>query len=523
MSNDLLMRLQNATTDEERDWLVMEFSLAALPEQLQQAVWAAAIPHWFDHAMLNTLLADDHAPLDTTAYAALLDLSYVEPFLDYGHNLHERTRRLLLHRLWQDDAPRYRRLSQRAADWCAAQISQTGEARLVAWQIEESYHLLVADPERGADQLRFLGWAWQNPPRFAYAQVEQLARTAGEHGARLTARGQGWVTFWQAHLDKIDSRNLVAKERLLALTAALPPTDLALQADTIQALGDVHRLLAEYAAARGRYEEALPLYRTIGDRVGEANCIKGLGDVHRLLAEYAAARGRYEEALPLYRTIGDRVGEANCIQALGDLYVRLAEYVAAQGRYEEALLLYRTIGARMGEASCIKGLGDVHLVLSEYVAARGRYEEALLLYRTIGARIGEANCIKALGDVHRLLAEYAAAQGRYEEALLLYRTIGSRMGETNTLTGLAEIALALAQWDETIALYQAVLAYELATGLRNNAAFSYRSLGHAAKGKGDLAAAHDYYQSALDIFTAIGSPTARTVEAELQALDQRQQ
>ena len=90
--------------------------------------------------------------------------------------------------------------------------------------------------------------------------------------------------------------------------------------------------------ARARYEEALPIYRTIGARLGEANCIKSLGDVHVQLAEYPAGRARYEEALPIYRTIGARLGEAGS-------YLGLARAGGGPDFYEHATRLHAEIGS----------------------------------------------------------------------------------------------------------------------------------------------------------------------------------
>ena len=209
------------------------------------------------------------------------------------------------------------------------------------------------------------------------------------------------------------------------------------EANCLSALGDVHLQKHEYVEAVGRYEEALRLYRTIGDRQGEAHCLRRLGDVHYMRDEYEEAVGRYEEALRLYRTIGDRVGEAHCLSALGEVHLQKNEYVEAGGRYEAALRLYRTIGARQGEAKCLRALGEVHRMKREDVEAVGRYEEALRLYRTIGARQGEAHCLSALGDVHYMRDEYVEAVGRYEEALQLGQTTGDFPSQLNCLRGLA--------------------------------------------------------------------------------------
>jgi tetratricopeptide (TPR) repeat protein len=49
-------------------------------------------------------------------------------------------------------------------------------------------------------------------------------------------------------------------------------------------------MLAEYEPARERYQEALTLFQSVGDRVGQANCIKSLGNLHQGLGEYEPAR-----------------------------------------------------------------------------------------------------------------------------------------------------------------------------------------------------------------------------------------
>ena len=63
----------------------------------------------------------------------------------------------------------------------------------------------------------------------------------------------------------------------------------------------------------------MPLYRQVGDVLGEANCIQSLGDIALERSEHDAARAAYEQALPLCRQVGAVLGEANCIQRLGDI------------------------------------------------------------------------------------------------------------------------------------------------------------------------------------------------------------
>jgi tetratricopeptide (TPR) repeat protein len=95
--------------------------------------------------------------------------------------------------------------------------------------------------------------------------------------------------------------------------------------------------------ARASYEQALPLYRQVGDVLGEANCIQSLGDIALARSDHEVARASYEQALPLYRQVGDVLGEANCIKSLGDIARAQDDAAVACQRYHAALALYQRI------------------------------------------------------------------------------------------------------------------------------------------------------------------------------------
>ena len=120
--------------------------------------------------------------------------------------------------------------------------------------------------------------------------------------------------------------------------------------------------------------------------------------------------------------------------------------------------------------------------------------------------------------MHRSLNEHEATRQRFEEAGAIYQAIGNQLGAANVLFGLADLDRIEKRWSEAEAKYWQALAYYQATGLVFNVALAYQRLGHTAKGAGDTAAARRYYQSALELFTQIGSPAAKKVQADLDAL-----
>lgn len=153
MSNNLLQKLMAAQTDEERSWIVTENLLESLPEDVARALWAVAIPHWFDSEILAAL-CPELADRADEVYRQLQDLSCVEVFPERGHNVHQLTRNQLLDRLWKDNSERFRQLSNRAA----AYFSQEDRSEI---QIERIYHLIIANSEEGLKALFALLDEWQ--------------------------------------------------------------------------------------------------------------------------------------------------------------------------------------------------------------------------------------------------------------------------------------------------------------------------------------------------------------------------
>jgi len=303
------------------------------------------------------------------------------------------------------------------------------------------------------------------------------------------------------------------------ITASCRLEDQGEEANCIRALGDVHIKLDEYEEARQQYEEARPIYKQIGNRLGEANCIRAIGDVHIMFDEYKEARQQYEEARLIYKQIGNRLGEANCIQALGDVHRMLSEYENARQRYEEALPIYKQIGNRLGEANCIKALGDVHIMLSEYEETRQRYQEARLIYKQIGAQLGEVNCIWALGDVHRMLSEYENARQRYEEALPIYKQLGNRLGEANCIKALGDVHRMLSEYENARQRYEEALPIYKQIGAKYSLAATLAYLGLIYKGLKKLEEARDSLKQSIELFSKIKSPYAVTIQKWLDELD----
>jgi predicted ATPase len=148
----------------------------------------------------------------------------------------------------------------------------------------------------------------------------------------------------------------------------------ALQANVLQAIGDVQQFRDERDAALKSYAQALELFRSVGDRLGEANVLQAIGDVQQFRKENDAALKSYAHALELFRSVGDRLGEANILLSLGAIKRASGNILDARVDFQNAFEIYRNIGDAYSQARALYRLGDC--------AADGKnWDDALNAYR----------------------------------------------------------------------------------------------------------------------------------------------
>ncbi len=365
---DFLARLQATTSEEEKSWMLMEFSLNQLSPAVREAVWAAAIPRQFDEPFLDALLETN---LTTEELKTLLSQSYIEHLWGGGYAVHESTRKLLLAKFYQNDLQCYRKLNLQAAKYCEQQNQDK-----LRWKVATLYHQVLADLD--GIEVDFYNQAsdWWNVGT-QRDKIEALIRpmleevTAHRVGEKIIAR----TYHWQGVLDSFYGRPISAKNYLKqAVQLFQQLADQLDEAESIFRLGTVHSSLSEYEAARTAYQQALYLFQQIGSKLGEANCIQGLGDVHLSLSDYEAARTAYQQALPLFQQIGDKHNEAYCVGQLSQVLAEQEQIDEAIHTLQHAAELYHAIGAVVGEAGCFDRIANVY-------HNQKRYEESLAAYQ----------------------------------------------------------------------------------------------------------------------------------------------
>ncbi|MEG4584099.1 CHAT domain-containing protein [Microcoleus sp. MOSTC5] len=186
------------------------------------------------------------------------------------------------------------------------------------------------------------------------------------------------------------------------------------QAVILNNIGAVYYALGEKQQAIDYYKQVLSLIREMGDRPEasinlsnisnipansdtsldalspEATTLNNIGLAYNDLGEKQKAKEYFNQALPLFRAMGDRAKEASTLTNIGLVYSDLGEKQTALDYYKQALDLRQKAGDRRGEALTLNNTGITYSELGQQQKAEEYFNQALPLFRAVGDRPGEA-------------------------------------------------------------------------------------------------------------------------------------
>ena len=350
----------------------------------------------------------------------------------------------------------------------------SGEPRFVMLETLQEYALERLEESGEGEEIRqlhatyFLNLADQAEPQFTGPeQASWLVRLEEEHdnmraalrwSAQREDEGEsalrfatvlGWFSQVRGNLQ--EGREWLS--RILAMPGTNKPT--LWRGRALQRAGELAYIQSDYAYARPVYEEALAIYRSLGDKLGVADVLADLGEVATEEGDYASAVPLFEEGLAIMRELGAARSAANALMNLGWVGLRTGDYANASVPLEEALDLYRSIPDTRGTAFALGGLGEAAMRLGDYELANRLFEEGLTLRRQISHKWGIAISLGTLAWVALYQQDYRRAAGMLQESITLRNELGDIGGIAWCLERLAEMNKALVHLEHTARLFGA--------------------------------------------------------------------
>jgi DNA-binding NtrC family response regulator len=189
--------------------------------------------------------------------------------------------------------------------------------------------------------------------------------------------------------------------------------DVGLSAQALKELGRLSYREGDLLRARDFYEQALVLYRRLGDEVDAAIVRNNLGLIHKNLCEWDAAVAHLRGALDALRRLGRFAETALPLTNLGVVYQKSGEWSRALDHYQQAERVLLQVGDHFGLCRVAIGSANVARLQRRFADAEAILLGALERARAHDARREEVLAIEFLGEL-------AYDQGRVEEALKRY-------------------------------------------------------------------------------------------------------
>ncbi len=327
------------------------------------------------------------------------------------------------------------------------------------------YGLLLANAESMADArkqalatleaYRKLPLPIGDDPRIDLAQAEalnslgefrrgqELAAVAAEksktrHARLLLAqarRTQGWALERLGNLDGALAG--MAEAKVLFASAG----DLKHSADTLLGSGTVSYDKGDYEQARRQYEEALLIYRRIGNEFTSVNAIEDIGNALYEEGKLEEAKTYYERGLRIAREVGNRRGINSLLGNIANVLDGLGDLAGAQKMQEQALQMFQEAGDKRALGSTEGNLAAVLEEQGNLTGAAQHYEQGLQINREIGFREGQGYKLFGLADVLLNQGDLKAAREKAEQALALRKELKEASLVATSLIQMARLSL----------------------------------------------------------------------------------
>ena len=321
-------------------------------------------------------------------------------------------------------------------------------------------------------------------------QTEALARQAVAALRQAAQRAAGLGTLPEA-------RRLYERALNVVRNAGLTS-----DADLYAELLTDHSEVVKWMRAATIVVEDTELVLQLAPKIGREDLLARAW-LNRAFAEYdrsnlQQAEEALQRALDLFRSMGDRQGEAEALELLGIITHSLRGRLnKAQQAYRQALDLYRAMDDGKGMARTMAFLGRALLDSGQLTEGKPLLVEALALARTHHERISETGSLTSLAILEHLAGQSPECIRYFQEAIAGRRELGDLVGAAYTHRHLAMHLLRHGRLDEAEQEIHTARALLLEHGATTESPYLQRSLAEIALARGDLIRAAEYAEQSF--------------------------
>ena len=181
----------------------------------------------------------------------------------------------------------------------------------------------------------------------------------------------------------------------------------------------------------GKFSEAFDVGKTARDHsikndwkaiLPESYRCMGLADIWR--GNVMPAKEYFEQALPLFRQIGDKSGLANCLMALGKSMMHIGQISESIDVLNQALQIFESMQNPLGTSETNFNLAIAHTYSTQFEQAKTYLIRAIEIFEKAGCRHGVADCLNSFAEIDRANGDFEKAEKGYRNAYEIFASLG---------------------------------------------------------------------------------------------------
>src|SRR5271169_1086368 len=208
------------------------------------------------------------------------------------------------------------------------------------------------------------------------------------------------------------------------------------KAASLHFMAVAYAMLSKPEESMRNEEEALVIWRRIGQKRGLALSLNEMATVQAFLGKNKEALSNFQESLQIRREIGDKRGLGDTLIDMGNFFDDRGDHDQALKMYKEALQLERDLGNESLQAISLNDIGTAYSEKGQYEDSLTYYQQALQLREKSKAPQDIVEAVHNLGETSADMGQYDQAIAYYLRALDLRRSMDDQRGaaiESNSL------------------------------------------------------------------------------------------
>jgi CHAT domain-containing protein/tetratricopeptide (TPR) repeat protein len=282
------------------------------------------------------------------------------------------------------------------------------------------------------------------------------------------------------------------------------------QAECLLDLGTVHNRRSEYSPALSAYQQALNIYRRVGNFRGEAESLYFIGTIYYQQGDISQAELFLTRSLNVAQQAGIPEQEWRILTVIGLLNKGQGRYAEALSTQQQALEIAESLDDPLDAQRVRSNIVDIYICLGEYEKAISVSQNALVILSN-NRNPAESTEDKASWDIFRgvllsnigfayiRLGQYSQAIQSYSQASSIFREAGNQFYFSQSLDGLGFAYYLADEIDESITSLEQALDVSNQINYRSGIALTLNNLGVVYAKQGNLDFSWESYQEALTI------------------------